>query len=74
MNFLRSSFLFLALLAPITDVDARGYGGWRGGRYHGGWGHGHYGGWGRSGFYGGIVIGPGFGYGGGWGWPYYPPY
>ena len=79
MNFLKPSFLLVALLVPVADADARGYGGWHGGGYYGGrgyggGGYGRYGGWGRGGFYGGIVIGPGYGYGGGWGWPYYPPY
>lgn len=78
MKLFKSCFLILALLSPVFNAQAHGYGGWRGGGYYGG--RGWYGGsgWGYrgGGFYGGIVIGPGLGYGGGWGWgwPYYPPY
>lgn len=58
MNFIKSSVMVLALLAPALEAQAHGYwyGGWRGG-----WGY-------RGGYYGGITIGPG------WGWPYYEPY
>jgi len=69
MNFLRTSFLLIALLAPVTDALAwGGYGGWHGGGgYYGGGGRGWYGGGG--GYYGGGRGWYGGGYGryGGWG-------